>query len=123
MTPDKALELVHRYAHLNSAIKQAGRNIGNRLLQCKGISGKRGTTEELVESEVDSKGRELDAHLTNWYKPDVSYWGSVTFLDIDAEEHGAECCHCYEAHLLIQHRKALRKELGQVKRVMSRSLA
>lgn len=122
MTPEKALELVQRYAHLNSAIKQAGRNIGNRLLRCKGISGKRGTTEELIESEVDSKGRELDVHLTNWYKPDVSFWGSVTFLDIDAEEHGAECCHCYEAHLLIQHRKALRKELGQVKRVMSRSL-
>lgn len=122
MSPEKALELVQRYARLNSAIKQAGRNIGNRLLRCKGISGKRQIMEESIEGELDHKGRELDVHLTNWYKPEVSFYGSVTFDDISLEEHGAECCHCYEAHLLIQQRKALRKELGQVKRVMSRSL-
>ncbi len=123
MSPNKALELVQRYARLNRAIKQASRNIGNRLLRCKGISGKRQIMEESIEGELDHKGRELDVHLTNWYKPEVGEYGRVTFHDIDAEEHGAECCHCYEAHLLIQRRKALRKELGQVKRVMSRSLS
>jgi hypothetical protein len=122
MKPDKALELVQRYARLNRDLKDTSRNIGNRLLRCKGISGKRQILEESIQSELDSKGRELDVHLTNWYKPDVSGWGTVTFHDINAEEQGSECCHCYEAHLLIQQRKALRKELGQVKRVMSRSL-
>ena len=123
MSPDKALELVQRYAHLNRVIKDASRNIGNRLLRCKGISGNRQIMEESIEGELDHKGRELDVHLTNWYKPEVSSWGTVTFHAIDPQEHGAECCHCYEAHLLIQHRKELRKELGQVKRVMSRSLS
>ncbi len=121
MTPDKALELVQRYARLNRYIKSTSRRIGNRLLQCKGISGKRQILEESIQSELDSKGRELDVHLTNWYKPEVGEYGSVTFHDINAEEQGSECCHCYEAHLLIQQRKALRKELGQVKRVMGRS--
>lgn len=123
MKPEKALELVQRYARLNRDIKDASRNIGNRLLRCKGISGKRQVMEESIEGELDHKGRELDVHLTNWYKPEVSFYGSVIFHDIDPAEHGVECCHCYEAHLLIQLRKDLRKELGQVKRVMSRSLS
>ena len=122
MSPDKALELVQRYARLNSAIKESSRNIGNRLLRCKGISGKRRVMEESIESELDHKGRELDVHLTHWYTPERSEYGSVIFHDISLEEQGAECCHCYEAHLLIQRRKSLRQELGQVKRVMSRSL-
>lgn len=122
MTPDKALELVHDYARLNRDIKDASRNIGNHLLRCKGISGKRQIMEESIEGELDHKGRELDLHLTNWYKPEIGKYGSVTFHDINREEQGAECCHCYEAHLLIQKRKGLRLELGQVKRVMSRSL-
>jgi hypothetical protein len=123
MKPEKALELVQRYAQLTSAIKQDSRNIGNRLLQCKGISGKRQIMEEFIESELDHKGRELDVHLTNWYKPDVSFWGTVTFHDISLEEHGAECCHCYEAHLLIQRRKTMRQQLGRVKAAMSRGLS
>lgn len=121
MTPDKALELVQRYAVLTRDLKETSRKIGNQLLRCKGISGKRQVLEESIESELDSKGRELDVHLTNWYKPEVSFWGRVTFHDISLEEHGAECPHCYEAHLLIQQRKKLRQSLGSVKRVMSRS--
>lgn len=123
MSPDKALDLVQRYAYLTSVIKQASRNIGNRLLQCKGISGKRQIMEESIEGELDHKGRELDVHLTNWYTPELSFYGSVTFHDISLEEHGAECCHCYEAHLLIQARKTARQQLGRVKAAMSRSLA
>lgn len=123
MKPEKALELVQRYATLNREIKETSRKIGNQLLRCKGISGKRQVLEESIESELDSKGRELDVHLTNWYKPEVSSWGRVTFNDISLEEHGVECPHCYEAHLLIQKRKELRQSLGSVKRVMSRSVA
>jgi hypothetical protein len=122
MTPEKALELVLRYAVLNHLIKDSTRNIGNRLLQCKGISGKRqDNLEQFVEH--DSKNRELDVHLTNWYTPERSEYGSVSWDDISLEDHGSECCHCYSAHLLIQRRKELRQELGQVKRVMSRSLS
>ena len=122
MSPDKALELVQRYAVLNHLIKDSTRNIGNRLLQCKGISGKRqDNLEQFVEH--DSKNRELDVHLTNWYTPEIGEYGSVSWEGISLEEHGAECCHCYSAHLLIQRRKELRQEFGQVKRVMSRSLS
>lgn len=122
MTPEKALELVLRYAVLNSLIKDSTRNIGNRLLQCRGFSGKRQDNLEQY-AERDSKNRELDVHLTHWYTPERGEYGSVTWHDINIDDHGAECCHCYSAHLLIQRRKELRQELGQVKRVMSRSLS
>lgn len=122
MSPDKALELVQRYAVLTRDLKETSSKIGNQLLRCKGISGKRQILEESIESELDNKGRELDVHLTNWYKPKVSFWGTVTFAELTLEEHGAECCHCYEAHLLIQHRKTARQQLGRVKAAMSRSL-
>lgn len=121
MKPDKALELVNRYAALNRDIKELGARIGFQLSACKGISGKRHDPHYEM-GELDNKGRELDVHLTNWYKPEIGEYGSATFHDINAEEQGAECSWCYEAHLLIQQRKDLRKELGNVKRVMSRSL-
>lgn len=123
MTPERALELVHRYAVLTRDVKETSSKIGNQLLQCKGISGRRQIMEESIDGELDHKGRELDVHLTNWYTPERGEYGSVSWQDITLEEHGAECCHCYEAHLLIQHRKTARKQLGRVKALMSRSLA
>lgn len=122
MTPDKALELVQRYARLNREIKEASTKIGSQLSRCKGLSGKRHDPYYEM-GETNSKGRELDVHLTHWYTPERGEYGSVTFHDIGREEQGVECCHCYEAHLLIQQRKQLRQNLASVKRVMSRSAA
>lgn len=119
MKPEKALALVHRYAELNRSMKDISARIGQRLAQCKGHSGKR--NDPFSSGELDSKGRELDVHLTHWYKPEIGEYGSVSWHDITLEDHGAECSHCYEVHLLIQQRKLVRKEFGNVKSQISRS--
>jgi hypothetical protein len=121
VTPDKALELVGRYARLTKAIKLAGVEIGKHLEQCKGVSGLRGT--EFTDwnhpaLKTDSKNRELDLHLVQWYTPEREEYG-WTYPDIDEDE----CAHCYAAHLAVGKRKELRRELGNVKRVMTRSAA
>jgi hypothetical protein len=121
MKPEKALELVQQYARLNFDIKAVSSNISSHLSRCKGISGKR--QDPFYYPEFDNKNRELDLHLVQWYTPERGEYGSATWEEIGIHEHGEECCHCYEAHLLIQKRKGLRQELGQVKRVMSRSLS
>lgn len=122
MTPDKALELVQRYASLTRQLKQTTKGIGDSLSLCRGISGKRlDPYYDIVET--DNKGRELDLHLNRWYTPERGEYGGVSWDDVSAEEHGAECPHCYKAHLFIERRKEVRMELGQVKRVMSRSVA
>jgi hypothetical protein len=127
MTPKKALELVTRYAQLNRDIKLKTQLIGERLSQCKGLSGKRSTqfnaSLELINPEIDEKGREKDLHIWHWYRPmeKTHAWNSLSWQDIDPDEHGAECAHCYGAHLLIQDRKRHRRDLGHVKRAMSRT--
>lgn len=123
MKPEKALELVTRYAVLTKEIKDAKREIGESLNNCKGVSGKRLTADPFRHVEVDSKNRETDLHLVRWYTPERGEYGSETWLDIYAEEHGEECPHCYAAHLAVQKRKELKKQLGSVKRSMSRSAA
>lgn len=121
MTPDKALELVQRYASLTRQLKQTTKGIGDSLSLCRGISGKR--LDPSYYPELDNKNRELDLHLNRWYTPERGEYGSVSWDDVSAEEHGTECPHCYRAHLFIERRKEVRRELGQVKRVMSRSLS
>jgi hypothetical protein len=120
MKPEKALELVRRYAALNRSMKSIKTQIGEHLSKCKGHSGMR-LDPHYSTGEIDSKGRELDVHLTGWYTPERGEYGSTTFHDINAEEQGIECPHCYEAHLLIQQRKLIRKEFGSVKSQISRS--
>lgn len=122
MKPEKALALVHRYAELNRSMKDISARIGQRLAQCNGYSGRR-NDPHYSTGKIDSKGRELDVHLTNWYTPERGEYGTHEYHDIGLEEHGAECCHCYEAHLLIQQRKLIRKEFGNVKSQISRSLS
>lgn len=117
MTPEKALELVGRYARLTKAINITKAKIGDSLDLCRGYSGKRNTINE--EPKRDSKNRDLDLHLTEWYTPERGEYGGASWLDID-EECKEQCPHCFSAHEAIQARKALVAQLGHVKRSMSR---
>lgn len=124
MTPDKALELVGRYSRLTKQVKDCKRRIGEHLELCKGISGKRNELDErgiLRHSETDSKNREIDLHLTQWYTPDwQGDYGYQPVYDDLGEWSAEECPHCYAAHLAIQERKAARKSLGYIKAAMAR---
>lgn len=129
MNPAKALELVQRYSQLTKQIKDCGRRIGEALDKCRGISGKRLAVDRFgwptQEVQLDSKNREIDLHLTQWYTPytcdDGTMQPSIAWHSITLEEHHKECCHCYEAHLNVEKRKAARKALGSVKGAMTRS--
>ena len=124
MTPDKAKELIQEYADVNRKIKDTKSQIGSALDKCQGISGKRknGISLDFEDSEPthDSKGRELNLHLTQWYTPYVDDYNELEYNEI-TEEHGVQCPHCYAAHLLIQDRKKLRKRFGTIKGMMSRT--
>lgn len=124
MSPDKALELVLKYASLTAEIKRQKKAIGDHLGNCQGISGKRGSPFEPSHG-VDSKNNDLDLHLTQWYTPDYNpeayaYGFSHTWAKIGVDE-AKECKHCYSAHLAIQARKEARKKLSAVKGAMSRA--
>ncbi len=126
MKAEKALELVHRYSELTKKIKSSTRRISDVLDRCKGISGKRHEVDRFgfptYERATDSKNREIDLHLNNWYKPKYSVECGDTVWDrITPEKHQAECPHCYAAHIAIQARKEARKSLAGVKAAMTRS--
>lgn len=124
MKPEKALELIARYAELNRKIKDCKKAIGAHIELCNGISGKRNKYDEhglmMHHRDIDSKGRETDVHLHDWYTPSCGNDYGPDYIEISAEEQGVECPHCYKAHLKIQERKILRVEFGHVKRAMSR---
>ena len=120
MTPERAKELIQEYSWVNRALKHTKASIGIALSNCKGISGKRKEDPSLSFETHDSKGRELDLHLTQWYTPYVDYYNELEYNEITPEEHGVECKHCYAAHMLIQDRKKLKKRFGTIKGTMSR---
>ena len=123
---EKALDLVGKYARLTKNIKATTKEIGKHLDCCNGISGKRLefllSYEHDVSQALDSKNRELDLHLHSWYTPEPGEYGNAEWEYI-TEDHKEICPHCYAAHLAVAKRKELRKELGSVKRSMSRSIA
>lgn len=128
MSPDKALELVGRYARLTKLIKVKKAEIGEHLEKCKGIKGDRLNVDEhgwpTYQPEMDVKNRDKGLHLWSWYQPEVVDDGYMSqgleWLQIGVLE-AEECPHCYAAHLAIQERKQTRKELAAVKGAMSRS--
>lgn len=127
MKPETALALVLRYSELTKGIKAAKARIGDHMEACKGRSGKRNqidpVTYDIQLREEDEKGRDKDLHLWYWYQPE--YGGNeepeVFYEEILAKKHGIECPHCYAAHLVIQDRKTMRKQLAHVKGAMTRS--
>jgi len=123
MKQEKALELVERYSRLTRGIADCKRRIEENLDSCNGISGKR--KDPLSEYRCDSKNRDLDLHLTDWYSPDEGgdeWTGPIRIYMNVTEKQKAECQHCYAAHIAIQERKQLRKQLGAVKGAMTKAV-
>lgn len=105
MTPEKALDLVGRYARLTKQIKDCKKRIGASLELCNGISGKRQEVDQwgvpTQNRETDGKNRELDVHLTQWYTPEwQGDYGEQPVYDELGEWSAEECPHCYAAHVL-----------------------
>ncbi len=142
MSPEKALELVGKYARLTRAITQCKGRIGKHLDLCRGLKGNRlevfktGAFDggemvgfiEAYESPTDAACADQDTHLKVWYDKDYGETedhGCPVFVrftvgDGDEEE---ECPHCFAAHLIVQERKELRKQLAYVKGSMTRFAA
>lgn len=131
MQAAKALELVMRFSALTQAIKSMPTRIGDELEKCHGLKGFRHETEpqefagETLHLPTERSNGDSETHLKGWYTPDVSYGcdgeGNLVYTDVGEEER-AECPHCYAAHMLIQDRKTLRRQLGAVKAAMTRSV-
>lgn len=131
MKPEKALELVVRFSALTQALRGIPTRIGDSLEHCKGLKGFRNETEpqefagETIQLPTERSNEDCDTHLKGWYTPDVSYGydgdGTLVYTEVGENER-AECPHCYAAHLVIQERKALRRQLGAVKAAMTRSV-
>lgn len=129
MSPLKALELVQRYAETNRKIKALKKQIGERLDHCKGVNGDRLNVDShgwlTYRPELDEKNRDKGLHLWRWYQPETVDDGNmnptIEWEHITATIHGAECQHCYAAHLAIQERKAARKTFAGIKAAMSKA--
>jgi len=118
MTPKKAMFLVLRYAELNRSIKTKTKEIGGHLDKCS-----RKGADAYVN--VDEKGRDKSTHLWEWYQPfideDSVIRGRAIYQDITKRHEGAECPHCYAAHLVIQERKLEKRKFGIIKGQISRA--
>jgi len=128
MTPDKALELVHRYSELTWAIKASRHYLAEALDKCTGVDGKRLERRRAIETppyepwqDMDGEENEKQTHLRQWYSPEhVGYYGDVLeYMQIGDDEQ-TECLHCYAAHMQIQKRKAFKRQLASVKAAMTR---
>lgn len=130
MKQEKALELVERYSRLTRGVADCGRRIGGHLDLCRGINGDRLAVDEngwpTHYPELDAKNRDKGLHLWAWYQPEIIDDGTMSptrvWEHVGADIHGAECPHCYAAHLAIQERKQLRKQLGAVKGAMTKAV-
>lgn len=129
MNGSKATDLVQRYSHHTRQIKALGKKIFENLDLCNGPDGDRLAVKDdgslVHDRDTDKKCRDMSVHLWDWYHPEVieetQYTdGGLVYQKITAEEHGAECPHCYAAHMAIQERKAHRRKLGTVKAAMTK---
>lgn len=129
MNAHKALDLVQRYSHHTTSIKALTKAIGDSLELCHGFDGKRLEMDDhgcyVQQRDTDNKNRDKSTHLWTWYQPEVAESGyymdpDLVWQEITADDHGAECPHCYAAHKAIQSRKEHRKKLGAVKAAMTR---
>lgn len=132
MTPAKALELVERYSRLHHAIAGCKPRIGDHLEQCHGQKGYRKETEfhcgfdgnGSFEAPTRRSDDDQETHLPLWYKPTINaddYEPELRYRDIGSAEQ-AECPHCFAAHLVIQERKALKRQFAAVKGAFSRAV-
>ena len=137
MSPDQALELVGRYARLTHSIKACKKRIAAELDKCPGLKGKRlGVATErcdwmhIIPGFLTKEAQDdQNTHLSVWYGKEYGElidrnWYDPIFMRyaIEAHDEGAECPACYAAHLIVQERKELRRQLAHVKGAMTRSV-
>jgi hypothetical protein len=126
MSPDKALELVGRYARLTHFIKDCKKRIAAELDKCPGQAGRRlGTYKDLSDTDVFGVVDMSDeTHLAAWYSKDYGENGEFGFerFTVGEGDEPDECPACYAAHLIVQERKELRRQLAHVKGAMTRSV-
>jgi hypothetical protein len=126
MKPEKALELVGRYARLTHSIAACKKRIAAELDKCPGQAGRRlGTYTDLTDVEVFGVVDASDeTHLAAWYAKDYGEPGEFGFerFTVGEGDEATDCPHCFAAHLIVQERKALRKQLSTVKGSMTRSV-
>lgn len=127
MTPEKALELVHRYSELTWAIKACRNRIAEALDKCTGLDGKRLERRRAWDThpyksldDMQPIDNEKQIHLTEWFRPDIGCDGDPQYIQIDADQQ-TECPHCYAAYVAIRERKCMRIKLGVVKAAMTRT--
>lgn len=109
MTPAKAIELVNKYATLTRSIKECKPLIGNYLDKCE-FNHLRGWYAKLEPADYETTNYDVPVMITP----------SGEWLEV-GENQRIECPICYAAHLVVQERKSMRKQLAIVKRSMSRS--
>lgn len=126
MAPEKALELVGRYARLTHSIAACKKQIAAELVKCPGQAGRRlGTYMDWTDVEAFGVVDPSDeTHLAAWYAKDYGEHGEFGFerFIVGHGDEPDECAHCFAAHLIVQERKALRKQLATVKGAMTRSI-
>lgn len=135
--PETAVDLVGRYARLTHAIKACKGRIGAELDKCQGLKGNRlervagggGDVDDLLFEGCLTRAAQddQDTHLSVWYGKEYGELIDRSWYDpvfkryaIEAHDEGAECPACYAAHLIVQERKAMRRQLASVKAAMTR---
>lgn len=135
MNPSTAVDLVNRYSRLTKAIAACRKRIGEHLDLCNGLQGFRRETErspgfdggpdvgwidDSSEIPTPRSQNDQDTHLKGWYDGsgrETNYDGDG-YLPIESQKD--ECPHCWAAHLVVEERKVLRRQLGAVKGAMTR---
>lgn len=133
MKPETAVSLVGRYARLTLAIKGCKARIGAELDKCRGLKGFRldveteacGWMHVAAGDPTKAAQEDQETHLKTWYAKDYGDWedhGVPTFVRfrIGSGDEPDECPACYAAHLIVQERKGLRRQLAYVKGAMTR---
>ena len=126
MKPEKALELVGRYARLTHSIAACKKRIGDELEKCPGQAGRRNSPwiSQVDGSILSTFDNSDETHLAAWYAKDYGEPGEFGFerFTVGEDDEEADCPNCFAAHLIVQERKALRKQLSTVKGAMTRSV-
>ena len=128
-----AISLIERYSRLTKAIAACRKRIGKHLDLCDGLGGFRREVEQhdgfdggpdvgqidSYETPTQRAQNDQETHLKGWYdgtNRDYDYDGNR----LPIEAHKDDCPHCWAAHLVVEERKVLRRQLGAVKSSMTR---
>lgn len=123
MTPEKALDLVGKYSRLTHSIAACKKRIAVELDKCPGQAGRRlGWADPMDPDAILQCDTNDETHLAAWYAKDYGEPGEYGFerFTVGEGDEPDECPACYAAHLIVQERKDLRRQLSYVKGAMTR---